>query len=123
MTGTGPAGPARLIGPVLMGHWPLPGGVRAGHFGCGGEAYARLRWSDEALRPGDGPGPVYVLGPAGPADRLPRPERRRQDDGHARGVRAGGARPGSGPLARRAGPAGGPGPVRVVFLITGVAAP
>jgi deazaflavin-dependent oxidoreductase (nitroreductase family) len=34
---------------------------------CGGDAHARLRWGDEAVRPGDDPGPVYVLGPAGPA--------------------------------------------------------
>ena len=47
---------------------------------------------DEAVRPGDGPGRVHVRRSAGPAHRLPRPQRRRQDDGHARGVRAGRAR-------------------------------
>ena len=95
-----------VIGPYR----PLSGRATVG---CGGEAHARLRCGDEAVRPGDGPGPVHVLGPAGPADRLPRPERGRQDDGHAGGVRAGRAGPGSGPVARCDGLPRGPGPVRV----------
>ena len=53
-------------------------------------------------------GPVTALdactfsGPTGPAHRLPRPERRREDDGHARGVRARRARCRHGAVAGRA---------------------
>ena len=110
--GADAAGSGRLVPPlwVVRPYRPLSGRAT---LACGGEAHARLRWGDKAVRPGDGPGPVHVLGPAGPADRFPRSQRGRQDDGHARGVRACQARRGSGPLARCDGLPRGPGPVRL----------
>ena len=67
----------------------------------------------QALRRAGGPGRVHVPGPAGATDRLPGPQRCREDHRDAGRVRAGRAGRGHGPLAGRADRRGRPGPLRV----------